>query len=148
MITDFGLSKSLDNNKTSLVGGMVGYIEPQCLINSTYKRDKASDIYSLGVLLWELSSGRPSFNNMAILDIARDIIQGKREAPTEGSPPAYVKIYQMAWDSDPRRRPTINKVREDLEILQPSNDLENLMGELTINQQVVSSPVNELGNFS
>jgi hypothetical protein len=146
MITDFGLSKSLDNNETSLVGGMVGYIEPQCFINSNYRRDKASDIYSLGVLLWEISSGRPPFNNMAILDIARNVIQGKREAPIEGSPPAYVTIYQLAWDSEPRRRPTIDKLREDLEILQPSNDLVSRMDELVITQ--VSSPVSEHGNFS
>src|SRR3954447_9484470 len=115
MITDFGLSKSLDNNEHSVVGGMVGYIEPQCFIDSTYKRDKASDIYSLGVLLWEISSGRPPFNNMTILDIAREVVQGKREAPINDSPPAYVKIYQMAWDVNPMNRPTINTIREELE---------------------------------
>ncbi|RIA79402.1 hypothetical protein C1645_80532 [Glomus cerebriforme] len=136
MITDFGLSKSLDNNENSVVGGMVGYIEPQCFINSTYKRDKASDIYSLGVLLWEISSGRPPFNNMAILDIARDVVQGKREAPIKDSPPAYVAIYQMAWDIDPRKRPTINKVREDLEKLQSNGDADNLsLDTLSIHSQ-------------
>src|SRR3954465_9524163 len=115
IVTGFGLE---DNNETSRVGGMVRYIEPQCFINSSYKRDKASDIYSLGVLLWEISSGRPPFNNMGILDIAREVVQGKREAPITGSPSAYVTIYQMAWDSDPKKRPTINKVRENLERLQ------------------------------
>lgn len=152
MITDFGLSKSLDNNEHSVVGGMVGYIEPQCFIDSTYKRDKASDIYSLGVLLWEISSGKPPFNNMAILDIAREVVQGRREAPIEGSPPAYVAIYQMAWDSDPNKRSTINKVREDLERLQSNCDIEHLsLAGLSINSQgkdnnFVSSPVSEFGS--
>jgi hypothetical protein len=137
MITDFGLSKSLDNNENSVVGGMVGYIEPQCFINSTYKRDKASDIYSLGVLLWEITSGKPPFNNMAILDIAREVVQGKREAPIEGSPPAYVTLYQMAWDSEPRKRPTVNQVREGLEILESSNDVDNLdFSKLSINSNL------------
>lgn len=149
MITDFGLSKSLDNNEHSVVGGMVGYIEPQCFKDSTYKRDKASDIYSLGVLLWEISSGKPPFNNMAILDIAREVVQGRREAPIEGSPPAYVAIYQMAWDSDPKKRPIINKVREDLERLQSNCEIEHLsLAGLSINSQgkenhFVSSPVSE-----
>jgi hypothetical protein len=152
MITDFGLSKSLDNNEHSVVGGMVGYIEPQCFIDSTYKRDKASDIYSLGVLLWEISSGKPPFNNMAILDIAREVVQGRREEPIKGSPPAYVSIYHMAWDSDPKKRPTINKVREDLERLQSNRDIEHLsLAGLSINSQgkdnhFVSSPVSELGS--
>ncbi|GES72491.1 kinase-like domain-containing protein [Rhizophagus clarus] len=152
MITDFGLSKSLDNNEHSVVGGMVGYIEPQCFIDSTYKRDKASDIYSLGVLLWEISSGKPPFNNMAILDVAREVVQGRREAPIRGSPPAYVAIYQMAWDGDSKKRPTINKIREDLELLQSNCDIEHLsLVGLSINSQgkdnhFVSSPVSEFGS--
>ncbi|RIA79401.1 kinase-like domain-containing protein [Glomus cerebriforme] len=125
IITGFGLSKSLENefelannnDETYIIEEMTGYFEPQCFINSTYKRNKASDIYSLGILLWEISSGRPPFNNMKILDIARKIVQGKREVPIKDSPPAYIEIYQMAWDIDPRRRPTINKVRDNLEKL-------------------------------
>jgi serine/threonine protein kinase len=109
MVTGFGCD---DNN---VVGEMIGYIEPQCLRNSAYRRDKASDVYSLGVLLWEISSGIPPFNNMEIMDIAREVFQGKREITIEGSPPGYVTIYQMAWNDDPTKRPTISMIRDDLE---------------------------------
>src|ERR1051325_1167387 len=140
MITDFGLSKSLDNNETSLVRGMVGYIEPQCFVNSTYKRDKTSDIYSLGVLLWEISSGKPPFkNNVSLLDVVHKVTQGIREPPVIDSPPGYVAIYQMAWDSNPRKRPTINQVRENLERLQQSSDEGNLsLAALTMQDESTS----------
>lgn len=36
--------------------GMIGYIDPQILKNANYKRNTKSDIYSVGVLLWEISS--------------------------------------------------------------------------------------------
>ncbi|RIB03930.1 kinase-like domain-containing protein, partial [Gigaspora rosea] len=65
IITDFGLSKSLYNSSksvTSKVYGIWEYADPQYLKSPfTYKRNKFSDIYSLGVLFWELSSGVPPF---------------------------------------------------------------------------------------
>ncbi|RHZ83855.1 hypothetical protein Glove_87g103 [Diversispora epigaea] len=49
LITDLGLSRPLDTNSNSVKGGMLVYSDPRYLRNLlTYKRSKASDIYSLG----------------------------------------------------------------------------------------------------
>ncbi|PKY55929.1 hypothetical protein RhiirA4_475788 [Rhizophagus irregularis] len=61
---------------------MIEYIEPQ----RNYKRDKKSDIYSLGVLFWEITSGRPPFF--------------KKEEPIEGTLLEYSQLYQKCWDRD------------------------------------------------
>ena len=63
MIADLGLSKQLTEvTSNSAVYGMLEYIEPQCYKIDSYIRDKRSDIYSLGVLLWELTSCSSPFN--------------------------------------------------------------------------------------
>ncbi|PKY18540.1 kinase-like protein, partial [Rhizophagus irregularis] len=101
LIADLGLSKKLAEITTNSVGnrqGMIEYIEPQCFKNIRYKKVKKSDIYSLGVLLWEISSGRPPFSDCP-RDLIKDHIKdGNREEPIEGTPTEYRKLYQECWD--------------------------------------------------
>ncbi|RIB21656.1 hypothetical protein C2G38_1999075 [Gigaspora rosea] len=113
-IADFGLAKQI--NETSMVSnsainGITPYIDPQCLINHKYKRNKKSDIYSLGVILWEISSGRPPFQSFELREaLAVHIFLGNREEPIEGTPPQYVKLYKQCWDKDPSIRPEARTV--------------------------------------
>ncbi|CAG8440517.1 4204_t:CDS:2 [Funneliformis caledonium] len=120
-ISDFGLSKHLGEMSSAIsdVKGDIAYIEPQCLSNPEHKRNVKSDIYSVGVLLWEISSGRSPFRSLtqtplAQLELANRISKGKRESPVAGTPKAFIKIYTQCWDNDPNNRPNIHKVLEDL----------------------------------
>ncbi|PKY44350.1 hypothetical protein RhiirA4_144121 [Rhizophagus irregularis] len=97
--------------------GMVEYIEPQCFKsgNIGYKKDKKSDIYSLGVLLWEISSGKPPFLDHSREMLAFHIIHyNLREGPIEGTPLKYQKLYQKCWESEPKSRPDIEVVYDIL----------------------------------
>ncbi|RHZ82323.1 hypothetical protein Glove_109g428 [Diversispora epigaea] len=117
MITDLGLSQPLDTNSNSIKGGMLAYSDPRYLRNMfTYKRSKASDIYSLGVLFWEISSGRPPS-----LEIAKIVIKGEREVPINGTPEDYIMIYSNAWKDDPNQRPTIKNIFDSLENIKLEN---------------------------
>ncbi|KAF0538407.1 kinase-like protein [Gigaspora margarita] len=86
-ITDFGISKKMNEmSKTSNsnIYGMPAYIEPKCFIEPKYKRDKKSDIYSFGLILWEISSGRSPFQSFeSVYSLAIHICQGNREEPIE-----------------------------------------------------------------
>ncbi|RIB10748.1 kinase-like domain-containing protein [Gigaspora rosea] len=116
MITDFGLSKSLENSTKSIVGGICAYSDPQYLQNPfLYKRDKPSDIYSLGVLFWELSSGVPPFKNITDqTEISLRVIAGQRESPVNGTPMDFLNLYNNAWDGNPDLRPSIAEIRDKL----------------------------------
>ncbi|POG63174.1 hypothetical protein GLOIN_2v1688929, partial [Rhizophagus irregularis DAOM 181602=DAOM 197198] len=64
-----------------------------------YKKDKKSDIYSLGVLLWEISSGHPPFLGYSRLLLGSHIsYQNLREKPIEGTPLKYQQLYEKCWN--------------------------------------------------
>ncbi len=74
-------------------------MDPKKLENHmNYKLNKKSDVYSIGVLMWQISSGYQPFHaedadyNMALITL--DIIKGKREEIIDGTPTEYSKLYQ------------------------------------------------------
>ncbi|CAB5347369.1 unnamed protein product [Rhizophagus irregularis] len=113
-IIDLGIAKSTKTETYihSGVLGVVAYIDPKRLENYLYEYNDKSDIYSLGVLMWELSSGRPPFADENISDnlLRIDLISGRREVPAPDTPGEYLKLYKLCWDPDPNVRPTIYKV--------------------------------------
>ncbi|RIB07304.1 kinase-like domain-containing protein [Gigaspora rosea] len=105
---------------------MISYLEPQCLIQEFYKRDKRSDIYSLGVIFWEISSGKPPFERHSHLDVIVKIMKKERELPVQNTPVLYKKLYTKCWDHDPKKRPEIESVCDELKkmtILERNNTL-------------------------
>ncbi|RIA92866.1 kinase-like domain-containing protein, partial [Glomus cerebriforme] len=111
MIADLGLSKrSTEINSNSIHFGLPAYIEPQCYIDHNYKQNEKSDIYSLGVLFWEISSGKPPFSEIPIFNINLLVIRGIREIPIENTPFEYQQLYKNCWKKEPYQRPDINEI--------------------------------------
>jgi serine/threonine protein kinase len=81
---------------------MVAYVDPKIFEqkmnhHQQYSLSNKSDIYSIGILLWELSSGRPPYCNKpsdtSDIDLASEILRGLREKPVVNTPVDYVIIY-------------------------------------------------------
>jgi len=78
--------------------GMIPYIDPirfgskeSCPLD-----EKKSDVYSIGVLLWEISSGKPPFyveGGSYDSFLAVRILQGLRETVVPDTPAGYTKLY-------------------------------------------------------
>ncbi|CAB4403688.1 unnamed protein product [Rhizophagus irregularis] len=126
-IADFGLSRRIAevSNKKNVIG-MLPYIDPQLLNNKTdddkkYKANKKSDVYSVGVLLWEISSGLIPFESYDTFHqqpkLMVEILSGKREAPVAGTPIDYLNIYKKCWEDNSDDRPNIQQVLSDLKLI-------------------------------
>ncbi|KAF0556954.1 kinase-like protein [Gigaspora margarita] len=92
---------------------LLQYTDPQYFKNpKNYKLNKSSDIYSIGVILWEISSGIAPFESelSSELNLLSAIIHGKRESAIPGTPKNYVNIYTECWKYQPNLRPTIQHV--------------------------------------
>ena len=99
--------------KISKISELFGHLlctEPQCFKSEKYIPDEKSDIYAVGLLLWELTSGKRPFKDLTDLEIVLAIQNGRREQPVNGTPQVYVNLYQECWDQDPGKRPTLDDI--------------------------------------
>ncbi|GBB86039.1 hypothetical protein RclHR1_01250002 [Rhizophagus clarus] len=118
VISDFGLSQPANIStsiKLSGIHGVVPYIAPEIFLGKQYT--PASDIYSLGIIIWVLHSFEEPFNNKDHdANLILDIIRGLRPqiSPKMGIPTHIVDLMKKCWDSDPKNRPTAQQIIETL----------------------------------
>ncbi|CAI2178749.1 11656_t:CDS:10, partial [Funneliformis geosporum] len=105
-ISDFGLSRPADKpNKSNEVYGVLPYIAPEVLRGKPYTI--AADIYSFGIIMWEMTSGIPAFNDVPHdYNLALKICRGERPNIIKGTMSEYVGLMEKCWNNDPNNRPT------------------------------------------
>src|SRR5207247_2555284 len=108
---DFGISKSaiesLDDDNE--IYGIIPYVAPEVFQGQKYT--KASDIYSFGMIMWELMTGRrPFWDKSHDTDLIIEICDGLRPPIVTNAPEGYIELMQKCWHSDPKERPTASDV--------------------------------------
>ncbi|CAB4435080.1 unnamed protein product [Rhizophagus irregularis] len=86
---------------------------PELISDKQYS--KASDIYSLGMLMWEIFAERPPFHNQPHnMDLALGIIDGRRPQMLSGIPDIFQQLIRECWMEDAKERPEIEKIHGDV----------------------------------
>src|SRR5687767_1774891 len=108
-ISDLGFCGPADKSSKSIYGNLP-YIAPEVIAGKGYTF--ASDIYSIAMLMWEISSGQLPFANVEYseYDLAMNIINGMRPKIILGIPLEYKELMEQCWDADPEKRPDIRTV--------------------------------------
>ncbi|XP_012515336.1 PREDICTED: macrophage-stimulating protein receptor isoform X2 [Propithecus coquereli] len=82
----------------------------------TYRFTTKSDVWSFGVLLWELlTRGAPPYPHIDPFDLTDFLIQGRRLPQPEYCPNSLYQVMQRCWEVDPAARPTFGVLVGDVE---------------------------------
>ena len=126
-VTDFGIAKAATSNTiTSNVMGSVHYTSPE-QARGGYS-DEKSDIYSLGITMFEMLTGRVPFNGETTVAIAIKHIQEEMPSPKEFVPeiPASVVsiLLKCCQKSPDRRYQNVPELLADLKqsLMNPDED--------------------------
>jgi eukaryotic-like serine/threonine-protein kinase len=109
-VADFGLARAIDadvaSTRTGLMMGTVAYCAPEQIVHG--RSDQRSDVYSAGIVLFELLTGRPPFQGESAMNVAYQHVHSRVPAPSsrvKGIPTPIDEIVIAATDSDPTGRP-------------------------------------------
>ena len=112
VISDLGLCRPVNQpNTKNDIYGVLPYIAPEVLRGKPYT--KAADIYSFGIIMWEMTSGVSAYHNIPHdFNLSLNICKGIRPEIIEGTMPEYVELMKRCWDNDPEKRPTAGVLKQ------------------------------------
>jgi eukaryotic-like serine/threonine-protein kinase len=119
-VTDFGIARELETDgltRTGRVLGTTDYVSPEQAMG--HPVDARSDIYSLGVLLFEMVTGQTPFQaetqvGIAMKHVNERIPNVQRRRPEVSS--ALAAVIERATEKEPKKRyPDMNETLADLE---------------------------------
>lgn len=120
-LTDFGLARLTDEPTITVSGEVMGtpaYLSPEQLSGHPDRIDARTDIYSLGVTLYEVLTRRKPFDSASRDQIMHDIVATEPRPPrrlVHDLPLELETICLRAMDKDPQHRhPTAALLAEDL----------------------------------
>ncbi|KAG9290405.1 hypothetical protein G9A89_007136 [Geosiphon pyriformis] len=105
-IGDLGSCRPITSTSNSHdVYGVLPYVAPEVL--KEISCSSASDIYSFGIIMWEVSAGQKPFADRSHdYDLALEICNGLRPEVVAGTPRRYFSLMERCWDAEPAKRPS------------------------------------------
>ncbi|KAG0201429.1 hypothetical protein BGX28_005734 [Mortierella sp. GBA30] len=143
VLSDFGIGRDSEVISSKEHPTRMAYLAPERLSKSSERYSIECDIYSLGVVFWEISSGKPPFQDIitgsntqsgALAQLAQNIVSGRRERPIQGTDAVFEDLYNRCWHPIPEERPPIEWVIQTLGVLlrQPTSAILRQIEELSL----------------
>lgn len=129
-IVDFGVSR-FGNETTEMTAetGTYRWMAPEMIEHKAY--DYKVDVYSFGIVFWELVTGEIPFSGMTAVQAAFAVVNKNGRPPIpEHVPSVFESFIKSCWHSNPNHRPdffsiieTLNKFENDFSSLGTSKKL-------------------------
>ncbi|XP_025192427.1 mitogen-activated protein kinase kinase kinase 10 isoform X3 [Melanaphis sacchari] len=113
-ITDFGLAREVYKTTRMSAAGTYAWMAPEVIKKSIFS--KASDVWSYGVLLWELLTGEMPYKGIDVLAVAYGVAVNKLTLPIPSTcPQPFRELMEACWHSDSHMRPSFEDILASLD---------------------------------
>lgn len=120
---DFGLAKEIDlstkdENGTYKLTGYTGsplYMAPEIALNKPY--NFSADVYSFGILLWQMIALKSPFEKLTIRNIINMVAKKNHRPPCDAKWTASLsELLRSCWSPDIGKRPSFQNIISELRI--------------------------------
>ncbi|XP_043976660.1 mitogen-activated protein kinase kinase kinase 10 [Gambusia affinis] len=119
-ITDFGLAREWHQTTKMSAAGTYAWMAPEVIKHSLFS--KSSDVWSFGVLLWELLTGEVPYREIDALAVAYGVAMNKLTLPIPSTcPEPFVLLLRECWSANPRGRPSFTSILRRLQAIEQSS---------------------------
>lgn len=108
-ITDFGLAREVYKTTRMSAAGTYAWMAPEVIKKSMYS--KSSDVWSYGVVLWELLTGETPYKGIDPFTVAYGVGVNKLTLPIPSTcPQPFRELMEACWSEDPHVRPSFENI--------------------------------------
>ncbi|CAN6554555.1 unnamed protein product [Malus baccata var. baccata] len=116
-VADFGVARVISQSGVmTSETGTYRWMAPEVIEHKPY--DHKADVFSFGVVLWELLTGKLPYEHLTPLQAAVGVAQkGLRPTIPKNTPPKLAELLEKCWQQDPATRPDFSEIIENLQTL-------------------------------
>jgi serine/threonine protein kinase len=124
-LTDFGIAQVVESAFQGMIVGTPEYLAPEAILKPEEVK-KSADLYSLGIVLFELLDGKVPFFQGSPVEIMHQQVNEDVPALSEDIPKPLRDVVVSCLDKDPGNRSTVPELRKEVDHLLQSLSEESL----------------------
>ncbi|CAN4078660.1 unnamed protein product [Withania somnifera] len=116
-VGDFGVARvQAQTGVMTAETGTYRWMAPEVIEHKPY--DHKADVFSFGIVLWELLTGEIPYAYLTPLQAAIGVVQqGLRPTIPKSSHPEFAELLEKCWQQDPTQRPDFSEILDILKQL-------------------------------
>ena len=112
-LADFGWTRFKAENMTNKIG-TYQWMAPEVIQGHEYS--EKADVYSFGIILWELATRKPPFRELNGLQVSQEVVRNDLRPPVpKRCPDPFLKLMQRCWIKESEVRPSFQIIIDELE---------------------------------